>query len=268
MYELHPLCVFFPRLDGEEFAALVDDVRRNGLRQPIVLHGGMILDGGNRYRACLKAGVEPKFIEHDGSSVVQFVLSANLHRRHLTPGQRTAIVASAQDWATAQTRGGDRKSDQTATLPFDSVADRAAASGASDRTQRMADKVVKADRELGVKVAHGEISLPRALEQVEGPKSTRTTTEDRLRQQIAELEEEVAELRQENDELRQQAAETLADNTSMSRVFDANDQVSAAIAEARRFREMNRLLEERVRGLQNERNEAIRAVKRAQRAAA
>ena len=35
-----------------------------------------------------------------------------------------------------------------------------AQSGASDKTQRMADKVAKTDPELAKKVAHGEISLP------------------------------------------------------------------------------------------------------------
>lgn len=64
--------------------------------------------------------------------------------RHLSPRLQAAIVGSAQDLAKAPTRGGDRKSGQAATLPFDSVADRAAQSGARDRTQSMADKVAGA----------------------------------------------------------------------------------------------------------------------------
>lgn len=79
----------------------------------------------------------------------------------MTPGQQAAIVASAQDWSKANSHGGDRKSDQKATLPLDTIASRAAESGASERTQRMADKVAKADPELAKQVAHGEISLPK-----------------------------------------------------------------------------------------------------------
>ena len=165
--ELHPLCTLFPRLAGAEFEALKADIAANGQREPITVHGGFILDGGNRYRACVEAGVEPLLKEFTGENLVSFVLSANLHRRHLTPGQQAAIVASAQDWSRAHGLGGDRKSDQAATLPLDSVADRAAQSGASDRTQRMADKVAKASPELALQVAHGEISLPKALEQLE-----------------------------------------------------------------------------------------------------
>ena len=38
--EMHPLCVLFPALSGAEFDALRDDIKANGLRQPIVLHEG------------------------------------------------------------------------------------------------------------------------------------------------------------------------------------------------------------------------------------
>lgn len=198
-YELHPLCTLFPRMADAEFNALVQDIATNGLRQPIVLHEGMILDGGNRYRACIAAEVEPDFIEHDGGNLVSFVLSANMHRRHMTPGQQAAIVASAQDWAKAQ---GNGKPGNLARL--DTRADRAAISGASDGTQKMADKVAKADPDLAKKVAHGEISLPKAVEQITGkrpgarsePEYIEPTPEyteaDELRDQIADLQDMLA----------------------------------------------------------------------------
>lgn len=169
-YELHPLCVLFPRMVDDAFLALTEDIRANGLREPIVVHDGMILDGGNRYLACMQAGVEPRFIEFQGGDPISFVLSANFHRRHLSAGQQAAVVSATKNWATAHGHGGDRRSEaiKVQGLHLETAADRAKASGASLRTQRMADKVAKADPELAVKVAHGEVSLPEAVEQITG----------------------------------------------------------------------------------------------------
>lgn len=207
-YELHPLCTLFPRVTGAEFDALVQDIRANGLRQPIVLHNDMILDGGNRYRACLEAGVQPHFEHYEGESIVAFVLSANLHRRHLSAGQQAAIVASAQDWAKAQGRGGDRKSDQSAILHFDSVQKRAAEAGASVRTQKMADKVVKESPELGKKVAQGEVTLPEAMQQLTGkrPGAKPAPAPEPVNHELEEAAQAIAELADENEKLRDRLA--------------------------------------------------------------
>ena len=184
-YELHPLCAVFPRLVGAEFDSLRDDIKANGLRSPIVLHEGMILDGGNRYRACLDAGVDPRFVEFAGSSLVSFVWSVNGERRHLTPSQRAAIVASLQDWEKAQTRGGDRRSDQSTQADFGSVKARRAASGVGRVTQLHADKIARADPALAVKVAHGELSLNAALVQLGSPVNA-----DRIKNESSQPHEE------------------------------------------------------------------------------
>lgn len=204
-YQLHPLCTLFPRMSGQEFQSLVDDIKANGQREPIMLHEGMILDGGNRYRACLEAGIEPLFMEFGGTNIVSYVLSANLHRRHMTPGQQAAIVASAQDWSKAQSVGNPQLRN---VAQLDTAADRAAKSGASHRTQQMADKVAKADPELAIKVAHGEVSLPEAVKKV-SPKKEKAITvitdeskDDQRDQDILELSDTIVSLEDENQRLK------------------------------------------------------------------
>lgn len=219
--ELHPLCTLFPRITGPEFEALKADILAHGLREPIVVHGGFILDGGNRYRACIEAGVVPTFRDFAGDSPVSFVLSANLHRRHLSAGQQAAIVASAQDWTRAQTVGNPAfKADaqKCNVAPLETVADRAAQSGASVRTQKMADAVAKASPDLAKQVAHGEISLPKAVAQIEG-KPTKVKPEVPANDDHDDQPDLAAELEAADKEIRRltQLVETLSSGTDLAK---------------------------------------------------
>jgi ParB-like chromosome segregation protein Spo0J len=88
----HEYAEFFPLIEGDEFTELVEDVRENGLLEPIVLFDGKILDGRNRYRACTDAGVEPRYTEYAGDEPATYVISKNIHRRHLTKTQQSVIL--------------------------------------------------------------------------------------------------------------------------------------------------------------------------------
>src|SRR5262249_29537011 len=92
-YEFHPACLAFPLLGDAELQELADDIKLRGLLHPVVVFRGQVLDGRNRLTACEIAGVAPRFIEWSGSgSPVEWVISTNLHRRHLSASQR-AVVA-------------------------------------------------------------------------------------------------------------------------------------------------------------------------------
>jgi N6-adenosine-specific RNA methylase IME4 len=122
----HPLADIFPLMEGAEFAEHVADIKKHGVRLPITMLDGLVLDGRNRVRAAAAARVEippdmfrvfdPKI---DGDPLA-FVISANVKRRHLNASQRAWIASEVE---TLKQHGGDRKTkpaaDQDAELHLD-----------------------------------------------------------------------------------------------------------------------------------------------------
>ena len=249
--ELHPLCTLFPRLSGYEFDCLKLDIKENGQREPIITHDGMILDGGNRYRACIDLGIEPSLMRFGGDSIATYVLSANLHRRHLTSGQQAAIVACVQDWTKAQSVGKPKSGNVTG---LQTVATRTAISGASEKTQRTADKVARSNPELAKQVARGEISLPKAEKQ-EFPKTSQDENHyDPSEDALTNAQDAVAYLSEENQLLR--------DAIATGKLSEVEQQSAAEIISELRARV--KTLEATLASIESQRNTYMRNVKNLQ----
>jgi ParB-like chromosome segregation protein Spo0J len=88
----HPLAEMFPLMVEAELAELTADIEENGLQEAIDLYEGQILDGRNRFAACLRCGVEPRFVEYPGDDPLRFIISKNLHRRHLSQAAKGEVV--------------------------------------------------------------------------------------------------------------------------------------------------------------------------------
>jgi hypothetical protein len=96
--DFHALASLVPLLTGEKFQGLVENVRASRLREEMVVHEGKILDGRICYRACIEAGIEPRFRTigdraSDGDDPRAFVISLNIMRRYLSESQRAMIAA-------------------------------------------------------------------------------------------------------------------------------------------------------------------------------
>lgn len=88
--KFHPAAEAFPMMDKDRLEGLKADIQTNGLRVPIVLCDGLILDGRNRATACEQLGITPATTEFTGDPWA-YVWSLNGQRRDLSADQRAQI---------------------------------------------------------------------------------------------------------------------------------------------------------------------------------
>ena len=104
-YPVHPVASLFPMIDDDALNALAEDIKKNGQREPILvafldgreLNEPVVVDGRNRFKACEIAGVEPEFSNDyvmEPHEIGPWIISHNLHRRHLTTSQKAAVAVA------------------------------------------------------------------------------------------------------------------------------------------------------------------------------
>ncbi len=231
----HPLSAAFPAMSDDDFAALKADIAANGQREPVMLYEGMVLDGWHRYQACTQLGLSvEKFNFAADGDPVSFVLSHNLHRRHLSASQRAAAVVACAQWAPT---GRPKKVEPSST--FSTNKDLAKAAGTTVRTITDAKAAAKAG--LGDAVKEGAVTAKEAAAVARGkptePAKPAKRTLDQRPADVAaptdadgmqEAQHTIAELAQENEELRDKlAVESLMDSE------EAKTQTAETIRELR-----------------------------------
>lgn len=103
--KIHPAAELFPMMSGDELRAMASDIKAYGQNEPCCTLNGSLLDGRNRLKACEMAGVEPIFHElPDDTDPWKYVLTANLHRRHLTPSQRGIVAGKIANMGVGRPR--------------------------------------------------------------------------------------------------------------------------------------------------------------------
>jgi len=102
-------------MSDKELRKLAEDIRFNGLMEPITLLDGKVLDGRNRMLACEMVAMEPDTQDFNekfrGFDPIRFVLAKNERRRHLPANERAMIAETL-----AAIAKGQKKSDRVITL--------------------------------------------------------------------------------------------------------------------------------------------------------
>jgi regulator of replication initiation timing len=228
----HPLSAAFPAMSAEDFQALKDDIEVNGQREPVIVLDGMVLDGWHRYRACSDLGLNVKhFTFGADDDAAAFVLSHNLHRRHLTASQRAAAVVACSQWTPPS-----RPQKGAAAASFSTNAGMAKAAHVSERTIKDAKAAHRAG--LGDVVKAGAMTAEEAASVARGgPQSAakrylqqKPADVPELTQadELAEARDVIASLSEDNDRLRDRLAVE-----SMDASEEAKTDAAETIAELR-----------------------------------
>lgn len=179
--DFHPYANLFPLIEGAEFDALVADVAAHGVREPVWLYEEKILDGRNRYRAAQVAGVECPMRTYDGDSPLQFVVSLNLHRRHLSESQRAMVAAKMANLP-------EGRPSETAQICAVSQSDAAEMLNVSRRTVQAAREVIETAPEAVVKaVERGDMAVSLAVKVADLPAAELEQVALAPPQQMAEI---------------------------------------------------------------------------------
>jgi ParB-like chromosome segregation protein Spo0J len=167
LMNVHPVAALFPMMTGQEFTELVADIKANGLVNPIIRQGDTLIDGRNRMAACERAGVTPRFTEFTGDDPTAFIISANIHRRHLKESQRAIIAGRI-----ANMKLGDNQHTKEGALIEAPISQPQAAAmlNVSRASVQRAAAIERDAPELAQQVLEGKMSVHAAKKQIEDEK--------------------------------------------------------------------------------------------------
>jgi hypothetical protein len=161
--QVHPVADMLPLMQGEEFDALVADIKLHGRNVvPIVMFKGVLIDGRNRARACVAAGVRPEETTYKGpdtpEALIRWIVSQNVHRRHLDTSQRAMLAARI-----AKLGHGGKRRGQERNSALETVFEAAASLNVSKDSVKDARVVIERGApEVVEAVDRGEVAVSKA----------------------------------------------------------------------------------------------------------
>lgn len=196
-------------LTAEEFSRLEINILGEGCRDPLYLWGNTLLDGHNRYKICKKHTLPFMTTQVDVETREEALLWIEEHqlgRRNLNDDQRATIVKSAAKrraklWAPLAAK---KREDAKKEIPHDAVPcadNKAPKKGANcdatlskehripERKLRQAGKGVDKAPELAAKVRAGELTLAKAVREVEAREESKPFVRNPHRELLDRLRE-------------------------------------------------------------------------------
>lgn len=191
-YPVHPVASLFPMIDDDALDALAEDIKKNGQREPIIvayldeamIDEPVVIDGRNRHAACRLAGIEPEFKfvmslndrELSPQVIADWIISHNLHRRHLTTSQKAMVGQGYLEYLKEEAKKRQGARNDLKDIPRNSVESSKSNSesavqagklvGVSKDSIRDADFVAQNDPELAQQVRDSKVTVSAAAKRI------------------------------------------------------------------------------------------------------
>ncbi len=169
--EVHELADAFPLTEGKEFENIKKSIMESGQQVPVIMHNGVLLDGRNRWRACLELGITVTAVGWNGSgNQDELIITLNLHRRHMTASQRAALAVKllpALEQQAAERRGARNDIREKIPLCGKAVDLAGAKVGVSGKYVIKAQKIFDTSMDTYMKLLNGKLTISQALKEIE-----------------------------------------------------------------------------------------------------
>ena len=243
-YPISFLALAFPPLSPAQYSRLLASIIAHGLIHPIVIWRGQVIDGLHRLKACLEAGVEPRYeVLDDDADPFQYLADVNIPHRDMTQNDKARLAYDMSQYSKpGRPRATDENSAHVRNLTQGEAAELV---GVSKRLVSDASRVLSEDsnavpalqeavreRLVGCRDAAMVVDQPREV-QIRGMELMAQTEVRTIKRAVERVEREIALAEEEAalaDILARPPDETITLHTS--KVSDLHGLVTAGSVDA------------------------------------
>lgn len=209
-----------PALTAEEFKQLETNILSEGIRDPLVLWRGYLVDGHNRYAIATEHGLDYKTVNKDfkdSNEVKEWMILNQFGRRNLSNYQRSVLALQLEEVFSAKAK--EKQKEAGGSLP-----------------QKSAEAPIETRKELAkvANVSHDTIAKVKKIEAVATPevKAQLSTGELSINQAYQEIKkEEKKEIQVEKKKEYEQRIATVSVNEFKVNIFDTREKYRVIYAD-------------------------------------
>lgn len=178
-----------PKISDDEYAALRDSIKEDGLWLPIIVNAeGIILDGHTRFRACKEVGIQTKHAERKFENKLlekKFVIESNLKRRQLNDFQKAELgipLLAIQQELAKQRQANNADDTESTGQSRDIIAKQVGLSGSTfERSRKIIEKAAEPVKQI---LRDGKSSISKEYQKIQKDEKKNIRQEEIKKHQV------------------------------------------------------------------------------------